>query len=344
VTSLETTHLDRHDLTASQVLLQRWACEHHGADAVVEAVRAMPGHAGISLGFDVVHAGGRDPLVVRVPPAGVRRSGNTDVLRQVPVLRAARANGVPVAEVRWFGDDERWFGVPYLMVERLPGGSTLDCWEPIQPDPSDVSAVFDQGVEALAAIHSIPWREQLTGWCAPRDLRTEIDFWLPILAKATNPDWQERAHRLRERLLERMPPEPEPAVVHGDFYSNNWVCAGDRLLAVVDWEIAFIGSPMLDVAWLCMIYDPASWGPTRRAWMSWAPTPDEILRRYEQAVGRPVEHLGWYRGLAAWRMGCITALNHRLHVEGRHVDPTWDLIVDSFDAMLDSGEGLVLAD
>src|SRR5207253_9861549 len=127
------------------------------------------------------------------------------------------------------------------------------------------------------------------------------------------------------------------ALVHGDFYSNNWVCSADRLLAVVDWEIAFLGAPQLDVGWLCMIYDPAGWRGARQEWMDWAPSPEEIVAMYEAATGRPVEHLGWYRGLATWRMGCITVMNHRLHVEGRRADPTWDLIAESFDALVAEG-------
>jgi aminoglycoside phosphotransferase (APT) family kinase protein len=326
------TFLDRHDLVASGDLLQRWTVAHYGPSARVEGVSAMPGHAGISFGFDVVHGSSRDALVVRVPPAGVRRSGNTDVLRQVPVLRAAAAGGVPVAAVRWFSDDERWFGVPYLMVDRLPGGS-LDCWSPISVDESDVRSVFTAAAAALAAIHELG-PSALAGWGSPRSLREEIAFWEPVLAKGSNEAWRVQALGLRDRLLESIPPEPEPALVHGDFYSNNWVSSGPELLAVVDWEIAFLGPPLLDVAWLCMLYDPAGWRGARREWMGWAPSAEEIVGAYEAATGRAMQHLGWYRGLAAWRMAAITAMNHRLHVEGRRVDPTWDLIAESFESMV----------
>jgi aminoglycoside phosphotransferase (APT) family kinase protein len=329
-------NLDRHDLAATSDLLQRWAAVHYGASAVVEGVYPMPGHAGISFGFDVAYGRARDALVVRVPPAGVRRSGNTDVLRQVPLLRAAQAGGVPVAEVKWFGDDEQWFGVPYVMVERLPGGS-VDCWAPIDVDPASVRSIFADAASALAAIHAVDWRGTLSGWGSPRSVREEIEFWVPVLAKGTNEAWQKQAAALRDVLLERMPPEPEPALVHGDFYSNNWVCSTDRLLAVVDWEIAFIGAPLLDVAWLCMIYDPAGVRGARREWMGWAPSPESIVADYQAATGRPAEHLGWYRGLAAWRMAAITAMNHRLHAEGRRVDATWDLIAESFEAMVETG-------
>jgi hypothetical protein len=78
--------------------------------------------------------------------------------------------------------------------------------------------------------------------------------------------------------------------------------------------------------------------------MTWAPSPEQIAADYEHAVGRPVEHLGWYRGLAAWRFGAIIALNYRLHVEGRRFDPTWDLLEDSFDAILHRGEQLLADD
>ena len=58
---------------------------------------------------------------MRMPPKGVRRAGNTDVLRQVPLLRALAASGVPVAEVVWWDADEQWFEVPYFMVRFLAG-------------------------------------------------------------------------------------------------------------------------------------------------------------------------------------------------------------------------------
>jgi aminoglycoside phosphotransferase (APT) family kinase protein len=78
--------------------------------------------------------------------------------------------------------------------------------------------------------------------------------------------------------------------------------------------------------------------------MGWAPSAEEIVAAYEAATGRAVEHLGWYRGLAAWRMAAITAMNHRLHVEGRRVDPTWDLIAESFESMVGAAAQSVTQD
>ena len=113
--------------------LQAFCLSHYGQAATVHQVEAMPGHAGLSFGFTVAYEKDgqpeRESLVMRLPPKGVRQSGNTDVLRQAPLLRALKKNEVPVPEVRWAGDDLRWFEVPYLMVERLPG-RTFHVWEP----------------------------------------------------------------------------------------------------------------------------------------------------------------------------------------------------------------------
>jgi aminoglycoside phosphotransferase (APT) family kinase protein len=337
---LRTAGLDPADLDRSSALVQAWAIEHYGPDSTVEDLRPMPGHAGISFGFDVVAGGRRDPLVVRVPPRGVRRQGNTDVLRQVPVLQAAQAEGVPVAPVRWWSADERWFGSPFFMVERL-AGSSVDSWEPADVERSASRSLFRQAIEALVAIHRVRWRTLLPDWSQPRTLDEEIRAWEPILVKGENPEWISRGLKLRDALLAHRPPEPDPGLVHGDFYSNNWVWDGGRLLAVVDWEISAIGPSLLDIGWLCMMYDQESWGPTRHAVMGWSPCPDEIAALYQEISGSPVPDLGWYRALAAWRLGSITALNYRLHRDGRRPDETWELLAEAFIPMIDQAHRLL---
>jgi aminoglycoside phosphotransferase (APT) family kinase protein len=338
---MSTDTLRADDLPGSTELLQRWAVEHYGPDAVIEGLRKMPGHGGISFGFDVVSGGQRDPLVIRVTPPGVRRQGNSDVLRQVPILQAMQAEGVPVAEVKWWGEDERWFGAPYFMVERILDGSTFDIWEPCDPDPSEVAAIFRQAVDALVLIHSVPWRKHLDGWSTPNTLAGEVRLWEPTLAKGDEPGWFEEGMALRDLLLARMPEEPAAGIIHGDFYTNNWISRDGRLLAIVDWEISAIGPSYLDIGWLCMMYDPESWGPMRQAVMTWGPTPDELLAMYEEAAGRPVADAAWYRALAAWRLSSITALQYRLHKTGRRHDPTWEILGESFLPMVRTARRLL---
>jgi aminoglycoside phosphotransferase (APT) family kinase protein len=149
------------------------------------AVSRMPGHSGISYGFEL----DGEPLVIRVPPLGVKRSGTTDVLRQVPLLRLLDAHDVPVPRVRFSGDDERWFGPPYLVVERVPGAMPGDIFAGAVPAPSDVERdeLFGRAVDALVRIHEIDPAPLPDGWATPVVLIELLDHWLRLLERCEDP-------------------------------------------------------------------------------------------------------------------------------------------------------------
>jgi aminoglycoside phosphotransferase (APT) family kinase protein len=320
------------DLVALHAQLENWAAAHYHDGVTVPAPDVMPGHAGLSFGFRVEHDGELlDELVVRLPPKGVRRSGNTDILRQVPLLRALGADGVLVPPVRWWDDDERWFGVPYMMTAKLPG-STYHMRAPEQAvadlTPSDV---LFQAVDALASIHRFDWRTHLRGWETPKPLDTEIRFWDPILAKSADPSWITLGERVRDALLASLPASNDTSVFHGDFQTNNLLFHEGRLVAVLDWEISGIGDPLLDVGWLLMMNDAASWATGSE--LPDLPPFAALVERYADATGRTVElgDVAWYRALSGYRFGVISCFNVMLHRTGKRPDPEWELIAPSIE-------------
>lgn len=322
------------DLAILERQLQDFAVTHYGSGAVVDQVEVMPGHAGLSFGFRVTYEDAghlrQESLVMRLPPKGVRQSGNTDVLRQVPLLQALKRNGVPVPTVRWFGSDVRWFEVPYIMVERLPGRTIRFS----EPDPSfDVSAesmarLFHQIIRALTQIHKLDWRTELAGWEAPRSLESEIRFWDSILAKAAEPQWIAQGQEVRDLLLQSQPPDPVIGLFHGDFQGSNFLIDGETLVAVLDWEISGIGGQLLDLGWLLVFTDPASWSVECRP-IPTLPSAEELIALYEDGMQQKVQHLAWYRALAGYRFGVISGFNVMLHRRGKRHDPEWERIAPS---------------
>ncbi|MGD9996041.1 MAG: phosphotransferase family protein [Ilumatobacteraceae bacterium] len=317
-----------------QAQLDQWAAAHYHEGVMVRDLRPMPGHAGLSFGFDVRDSTGTlDRLVMRMPPKGVRRSGNTDVLRQVPLLRALAAAGVPVAPLVWFDDDERWFEVPYFMV-RFLHGETYQVRDPA-PAFARVSCadVLRSAVEALASVHRVDHQRLLPSWEAPKDLHTEIDFWVPILQKAAEPEWTELGERTRRLLLERVPDDPHVGIFHGDFQTSNLLFDEANVVAVIDWEISGIGAQLLDLGWLLFMNDADSWADG--AGLRVVPAFDEIVGWYARAVGRPVDldDVAFYRALSAYRFGAISGLNVMLHRTGKRPDPEWERIAASVPTM-----------
>jgi aminoglycoside phosphotransferase (APT) family kinase protein len=321
--------------------LQRWTSHHVGPDAAVIAVERMPGHSSVTIAFDVVADRRVERLVLRVVPPAVPRRGSTDVLRQVPLLNLMAARSVPVPSLRWWSHDRRWFGVEYLIVDRVPGATLGDVFsDDGAPRPAaDPGALYGQAIDALRAIHAPDGQQALHGWGEPLSLSEEVDRWEVLLRRADDPAWVRIGLRLRDRLRASMPDESQCGVVHGDFYSNNWMFDGVRLTAVLDWESAFLGPQLLDLGWTCMMIDPPSWAPARRPDLRWTPPVDDLIARY----GAPRADMRWYRALAAYRMVALTAHYLRLHRNGRRPDAVWEIIAESVPPMLDRAAELASA-
>jgi aminoglycoside phosphotransferase (APT) family kinase protein len=113
-------------------------------------------------------------------------------------------------------------------------------------------------------------------------------------------------------LDDHMPAEPERAcLVHGDYRHGNVIVGpGDGLRAVLDWEVAHLGDPIEDLAWLCLppwrfgLLDlPAGGLGTRQA----------LLQAYEDATGQPVDPQRFrfweVLGSLRWAVGCAGMLD-----------------------------------
>jgi aminoglycoside phosphotransferase (APT) family kinase protein len=298
-----------------------------GDDARCDRLEVMTGgHAGLTFGFEAHVPGLPEPkaLILKLAPPGVRRSGNTDVYRQAPLLRALHAVGVPAPDVPYAGEGEAWFGTPFIMMERL-AGKPFFIWD---PDPEfdlsneAVAQLWIQCIDALVAMHRFDWRRNLPDWEAPRPLREEIVRWTPILEKSPEVQWVAQGREVLGMLLESQPDGVPIGLVHGDFQPGNMLYAAGRLTGIVDWELASIGSRRLDAGWMMMLADPDSWVD---AWRPVCPlTPADIAARYAQQMGEDPAGLSWHQALAGYRLGAISCLNVHLNRSGKRPDPIWE--------------------
>lgn len=115
-------------------------------------------------------------------------------------------------------------------------------------------------------------------------------------------------------LHENRPPARPPVVLHGDFRLGNLMVDASGLVAVLDWELAHLGDPLQDLAWLCV-----------RSWRFGAPLPvaglgtrDQLARAYEAAGGGVVdtEALHWWEVFCTLNWGVMCLEQSRAHLEG----------------------------
>jgi len=224
-------------------------------------------------------------------------------------------------------------------AELSAGGNTA-CLEVCAEYKNPVSIVtkaplIERDLDVLVQLHRFDWRHHLSDWEPPTTLHDEVTRWDRIVAKSPEPAWLDAAQRVREALLERMPPSPAPALVHGDYQPGNMLYEGGRLTGIIDWELASIGSPLLDVGWLMMLADPLSWRPD---WRPLCPlTPRAIAVRY----GAEPAAMAWWQALAGYRLGSISCLNVHLHRSGRRPDVVWERFASAIPAMFGRATALL---
>ncbi len=304
--------------------------------AAVSGVEVMPGHAGFSYGFTVEYAaeGGprRESFVLRLPPPNVKLEGTADVLRQVRVLNALRGSDVPVVEVRWSGDDPRWFERPYFVVPRLTGDTLRAApgeWAAELPADS-LRFMAQQAMAALAALHRIDWRQAIPEWAPPLEPEADVQRWDRFAERAADPELVRLWPEVKRRLLERLPREPRMGIFHGDFqWTNLFYDQRDlRLLAVIDWELVGTGPVLNDLGWVMVFSDPDCWVHEGRTEAP-IPRPVELQKMYTAAFGADPGDVAWYRALAGYKFAIIGGFNLMLHRRGKRHDPHWEVLAPS---------------
>jgi aminoglycoside phosphotransferase (APT) family kinase protein len=307
-------------------------CRFHTADpqALIKALAPLPGHAGLSFKFLLeYHAQGEikhENLVIRLAPAGVRPMGPADVARQGRIMASLRETEVPVPPVRWFGEETHWFGVPYCVVGFVGGPGLARGDEALTPQNA-LSCARD-ALSVMAKLHEMDWHAARSVWGEPVTASAELTRIDQLFARPMlEPALVNASAPLGKRLRSSMIGDGPVACIHGDFQWTNLLFAGERVAALLDWELAAVGPTLLDLAWLCLFSDAASWD-TNPLVPSAAPPPAEILALYEEITGRRLEMrlTNWFRALAAYRFGAITGFNLMLHRRGKRIDPTWETL------------------
>jgi aminoglycoside phosphotransferase (APT) family kinase protein len=323
----------------AESMLNRWATVR-GAQRIADVV-PMPGNAGLSFGFTLHEAGGAHRrLVIRLAPPGVRRRGNTDVLRQVPLLRELdRLAPFPVAAVHWWGTDADEFGTDAFISELLPGrplhmtSAALSCPTPQGPVP-----LLERAVDALAGLHQIPLPEALRNWDTPASASDDIAAAISLLDRSHDDDARALCEPLADRLQESVPEGVAVGLRHGDFQTNNVLFHDGEVSGVVDWELTGIGPQLLDLGWLIMMTDRRCWDPEYAETIRATADPRHLIQRYAQAsdTARP-EHVEWFTGLACLRFAGIIAYNLRLHREGKRTDAYYEVLARSLPRLVGRG-------
>ncbi|HEY2715168.1 MAG TPA: phosphotransferase family protein, partial [Solirubrobacterales bacterium] len=275
-------------------------------------------------------------LILRRPPRGDLPPTAFDVTREFRVMSALIAAGaeVPLAKPVLLCEDKQVIGAPFYLMEPVDG---LVIREQVpQGFGEEAARTLGLGVlDVLAGIHAADWRGAgLEDFGKPA---AYAERQLGRMSKL----WQRARFRdlpgveqLEAWLTANLPPDCEPAIVHGDYKLDNLiVSAAGEVNAVVDWELSTIGDPAADLGWLTYYWidEEAEVEWPRMPAASLAPgfpSRAELVAHYRRRRGAPEAAVRWYAALAGWKTAVMLEGSYRRYVEGLSDIPTHAALED----------------
>ncbi|MFE3826851.1 phosphotransferase family protein [Streptomyces sp. NPDC059092] len=307
----------------------RLAARHPGVP--FGELKVLPGgHSGLTYS---VRAGDTAYVVKAVPP-GRQPVGRNDVLRQARVLRALAGGPVPVPGVAAVDDaPPGWFAMDFAPGEAV---------EPVLDTPEVAAGTARARMLEIASVlrrlHGTDLRTPGLDAPRPLDPAGELARWSRTM-RAVPVELRAGSEELLTLLADRVPRGLPPVLLHGDFRLGNVLCAGERAVAVVDWEIWSTGDPRTDLGWFLLFADHRNFPALGRA-VPGLPTEAELLTAYLD--GRPAPPaVAWFRALGRMKMAAIMGHNLRRHREGRHHDPDQERLPPTIAAMIRTARDLL---
>jgi aminoglycoside phosphotransferase (APT) family kinase protein len=303
-------------------------------DLRVTAVDPIPeGHSGFTYFVTVDGGAGPTRYVLRLPPPGARIAGPADVVRQGRIMAALNAAGLPVPAIPAMSSDPVVDSRPFVLMEAVEG-ARIEKTAPEQK-PLDIAT---SAVNVLKRLHSLQLDKTGIGDEESVGLQSEMMRWAMLMQRAPE-ELTQRAGQLGGLLSVQLPAERAPTLVHGDFHYGNMLFRGPEVVAVLDWEIAQIGQPMLDLGCLCTM-------SIRRQYAG-APSPggaiDVSLEDLYRLYGADPEEMRWYVAMSLYKYASILGYNLMLHRRGKRPDPMYEGLTTTISGMIDEGITLLEA-
>ena len=311
-----------------------------GADGALSVLQFRKGHSNLTY---LVRVGGRE-AVLRRAPFGAKVKHAHDMRREFQLLSALRDVYPRAPRPIAFCDDESVLGAPFYLMERVRGlvlrgdGSSSG----LVLTPALLRATSTALVDNLADLHAVPLAGGLLALGRPEGyVARQVKGWSERYAAART-DAVPEVEAVATWLDRHRPAERGAALIHNDYKYDNVVLDLEdptRVVAVLDWEMATLGDPLMDLGtalgyWLDPD-DPADLrarplGPT---FLPGSLSRREVVERYAARSSRAVGDPLFYYVFALFKAAVIYQQIYKRYVEGHTRDSRFASLLDGVRAV-----------
>lgn len=241
--------------------------------------------------------------VLRRPPLGAAIQSAHDMGREYRVLGLLKPHYAKIPTPLAFCDNADLIGAPFYIMERLQGVILRAHNTPgMQLEPDLLRRISEALIDNLVALHAIDI--ETTGLAQlgkPEGyVQRQVEGWIKRYFNAET-DHIPAMHALAEWMPANVPAGQAPTLLHNDYKHDNVLLDPDDLTqirGVLDWEMATVGDPLMDVGATLAYWIEAGDPEIMRSYnLSWLPgnlTRRELTERYAEKSGRDVKDILFY--------------------------------------------------
>jgi aminoglycoside phosphotransferase (APT) family kinase protein len=274
---------------------------------------------------------GNAEWVLRRPPFGNQVKSAHDMGREYRVLSKLWAVYPPAPRPVLYCGDPAIVGAPFYVMERRRGiVLRRQLSSRVAIDPAMARRLSTALIDNLALLHGLDYRAAGLGDLGRPEgyVSRQVRGWTERYTRARTDDLP-AIERVAGWLAARLPPESGAGLVHNDYKYDNLVLApGDltRIVAVLDWEMATVGDPLMDLGTTLGYWveagDPlplqhAAFGPTA---LPGSLTRQELTARYAEQTGRDVGDVVYYYAFGLFKIAVIIQQIYARYVRGHTRD------------------------
>jgi aminoglycoside phosphotransferase (APT) family kinase protein len=258
--------------------------------------------------------------VLRRKPFGPLLPSAHAVEREYRVLTALYPLGFPVPRVHALCEDPTVIGSAFYLMAFVEGANFTDGALPGLSKQAR-TLVYERMIDTLAALHRIdPQAAGLATFGRPGNFfERQVARWIKQY-RASETDRIEEVERLIAWLPATLPPQTGVAIVHGDYRIDNLIMApsGEKILAVLDWELSTLGDPLSDFSYFLMNWVTPVDGRAGLLGLDLErlgiPSLESVVARYCERMSRKaIENLDWYFAFNQFRLlGIAQGIKKRL--------------------------------
>ena len=325
---LDTTALLRPGEELPVATLEAYLAQHLPDASGPLTVEQFPhGHSNLTY---LLRSGGKE-FVLRRPPFGNQVKTAHDMGREFRVLSRLSGVYLPAPRPYIYCDDTGVLGAPFYVMERRRGVVLRRADNPgLTIDPPTARRLSEALIDNLALLHALDYKVAgLADLGKPQGYVTrQVSGWITRYTNARTDPLPEM-DRIAGWLTDHKPTESGAALVHNDYKYDNLVLDPTdltRVVAVLDWEMATVGDPLMDLGTTLGYWveagDPepvraGAFGPTA---LPGSLTRQELVARYADKSGHDVSSMLFYYCFGIYKIAVIIQQIYARYVRGHTRD------------------------